>query len=282
MIMCLLIPGYVKIEKCCNFSSIGPAFVDDVAFVSNQTQMNNIEITPLSCNNSLIELLALADSRISRSGSTACFDIGGPYSRDKAWEHCYEFFRQNGQELCLPSPSHELLAQAASEVSCYLAFFGMFRGSKLLNTNRDFFIPVIQNCWQQVPESLNPMGTTNPVFVANTRRVLRKSLKEQFSRIGSSTLYVSDILVSKIMLGMFACTPAYDSNVQRGILELAYSELAPTFNANISKWHAFMTTDIVDAFFREKRKSYYGCDSDLPLNRITDLFFFQLGFTSNL
>ncbi len=330
MIMCLLIPGYVKIEKCCNFSSICPAFVDDVAFVSNQTQMNNIEITPpLSCNNSLIELLALADSRISRSGSTACFDIGGPYSRDKAWEHCYEFFRQNGQELCLPSPSHELLAQAASEVSCYLAFFGMFRGSKLLNTNRDFFIPVIQNCWQQVPESLNPMGTTNPVFVANTRRVLRKSLKEQFSRIGSSTLYVSDILVSKIMLGMFACTPAYDSNVhtrrvlrkslkeqfsrigsstlyvsdilvskimlgmfactpaydsnvQRGILELAYSELAPTFNANISKWHAFMTTDIVDALFREKRKSYYGCDSDLPLNRIADLFFFQLGFTSNL
>lgn len=46
MIMCLLIPGYVKIEKCCNFSSICPAFVDDVAFVSNQTQMNNIEITP--------------------------------------------------------------------------------------------------------------------------------------------------------------------------------------------------------------------------------------------
>lgn len=46
MIMCLLIPGYVKIEKCCNFSSICPAFVDDVAFVSNQTQMNNIEIPP--------------------------------------------------------------------------------------------------------------------------------------------------------------------------------------------------------------------------------------------
>lgn len=159
----------------------------------------------------------------------------------------------------------------------------MFRGSsKLLNTNRDFFIPIIQTCWQQVPEGFNPMGTTDPVFVTNTRNALRKSLKEQFKRISPTTTPISDILVSKIMLGMFACTPAYDRNVQRGILEFAYSELAPTFNANISKWHAFMTTDVVDAFFREKRKSYYGCDSDLPLNRIADLFFFQLGFASNL
>ena len=98
MIMCLLIPGYVKIEECCNFSGICSSFVDDVAFISNQTQMNNIEIPPPPCNNSLIELLALADSRISRSGSAAGFDIGGPYSRDKAWEHCYEFSVRTGKK----------------------------------------------------------------------------------------------------------------------------------------------------------------------------------------
>ena len=43
-----------------------------------------------------------------------------------------------------------------------------------------------------------------------------------------------------------------------------------------------MTADVVDVFFQEKRESYYDCDSELPLNRIADLFFFRLGFASNL
>lgn len=241
--------------------------------------MNNKDITPPPRSHTLNELLTLADGRIHASGSAGALALGKACSRDKAWEHCYEFFSLHEQELRHPSPSQDLLVRAATEVSCYLAFFGMFRGSsKLLNTNRDFFIPVIQSCWQQVPEGFHPMGTTDPVFVTNTRKALRKSLKEQFNRI-SPTTPISDILVSKIMLGMFACTPAYDRNVKQGIATFSYPELVPSFDANIKKWHVFMGNEAVDAFFTEKRKFYYGPNSKIPLNRIADLFFFQLGLT---
>ena len=54
--------------------------------------MNNIEIAP-PCNNSLIELLALADCWIPKPGSACAIDIGGPIPHGKAWEHYFEFIR---------------------------------------------------------------------------------------------------------------------------------------------------------------------------------------------
>lgn len=144
--------------------------------------MNNIEIAPPPCNNSLIELLALADCWIPKPGSACAIDIGGPIPHGKAWEHYFEFIRLNGYEPRLSSLFQKLLARAGAEVNCYLALFGVFRSS-LLNAIGDFIISSIR----QASESLNPQGTTTPVFLIDTRKTVRKSSWEQFDCSCSST-----------------------------------------------------------------------------------------------
>ena len=227
----------------------------------------------------VIELLHQANAKIKQAQVKSLRHMGKPFGRDLAWQHCFDYFRKSQKDLVIPTPLVEKLDEAATHLSCYLAYFGMYRGSStLLQTNRTILIPAIRESWVCAAKFPDFLCTTNPSCVTLIRKTIRKELSNSFSLLVSkSSPYISDILVSKMMLGMFACNLAYDVNVQRGLNYFQEIGLKSSFSSNIGPWNTFSCVPEVLSFFKERQKEYYIEKEYVPFNRIADIFFFNLG-----
>lgn len=243
----------------------------------------------------------------------------GRYNRLKSWDECYLFFQKHYSQLSEEHIDSDALDLATTQLAFYLASFGMYRGTDLLQCSRYVLEPVIKDVFGKVREhQLRPWQTKfDPKTVQELRDTVDKTLRDTLrDKAGRKNANVTPTLSSKILLGMFACTPAYDQFYQQGIkyfkasmkkrvgkghLPSQYSrlvsKLSSMFSDNgIKALHEFLKDPLTEAFFNglqfffedlsvdsakdqkcPRLKDCKAQDIPYPLMRKVDLFFWIVG-----
>lgn len=243
----------------------------------------------------------------------------GRFARLKSWDRCYLFFKDCHRVLLDTShPRHEETVEAAQyRLGFYLASFGMFRNGLLQNADVSVYESVVRGLFSAQTEK-----AVKAVYAAQPDHVPDWELVERFSGIVSSALSpelrevasecglpvsraeLSDTLVTKILLGVFALCPAFDRNFKLGVREFflpsaeGLSDLPPgSFSLSHSDRRVIKTNGAWDKcqyewlpeflaapgvleFFRRRRPRFGlpGHEGEpYPLMRCIDLFFFSLG-----
>lgn len=227
-------------------------------------------------------------------------------SRGYAWNICYHFFQSNFEGLTAENPKQNLILQASAELSSYLAHFGMYtQGPRLINFNKHIFYWVISD----LMECARSLGITQSQDkftaeqVAQLIKQARQSL-EKTCKLSGYSIRITDTLVSKILLGIFACTPAIDQHFKRAMKVLHQQGYTspliafPTFSGECdsentgvsSTLEAFQkfyqwayNQDVQDGISaikpsnREEFSFSHGLNVSYPTMRKLDLFFWSLG-----
>ncbi|KAA1421254.1 hypothetical protein F0U44_02780 [Nocardioides humilatus] len=134
-----------------------------------------------------------------------------PNARYASFDYCFNHFQQHRDAVAIWGEP------TGMEVSClqlgfYLASWGMLRGSsELLQRSVRHLVPVVEaiasvppTTWDLDLDHYNSQGIEQ---VHSTARVIRSAFRP---------VQASDILVTKVMLGVFGCVPAFDTYFKKG------------------------------------------------------------------
>ena len=139
-------------------------------------------------------------------------DKRGPTARYASFDYCYNHFQLYRERGVLSN----LVVGPHMQLSClhlgfYLASWGMLRASSvLLQRSVKHYVPVIEVIASSPPEIWNVDADcyteANFGLVSETARQVREAFPDG----------ASDILITKIMLGVFGCVPAFDTYFKKG------------------------------------------------------------------
>lgn len=193
-----------------------------------------------------------------------------PEARYASFDYCYNHFqdaRDAGTVDQLADEDQRLLS--CLQLGFYLASWGMMRGSGdlLYRSVRDL-IPVVE-CIAAEPADVWDLGAgdlaSNPDAVLELSRRIRTAF----------SIKASDILVTKTMLGVFGCIPAFDRYFQLGfpvatLCKDAVVRIGRYYAANQQAidGHDVRTLDFATGDDTERR---------YPPSKIIDMVFFQEG-----
>ena len=165
----------------------------------------------------------------------------------------------------------------------YLASWGMLRNSFLIQKDYKFLTPVMDILCNTKYESLinyDPFideGREKPELIMElAKEIKRYFLGKTYYPEGSDNRKtiksVSVTLVTKILLGTFGCTVAYDTYVKKG---LSHHKLTQTINlSSLYELRKFAKTNKEDIMLLlSKLNEYY-----TPM-KIIDMYLFELGFS---
>ncbi len=156
-----------------------------------------------------------------------------PTDRYTSFDYCFNYFQSHREE----GRVSDLVEGPALQVSClqlgfYLASWGMYRGSTvLLQRSLRYLAPVVEviatsppEIWRVDADGYSGAGGDLVLKVGNRLRVA--------FRDGAT-----DTLVTKTMLGVFGCVPAFDANFVNGsglrtFSRTSLQELAGFYAAN--------------------------------------------------
>jgi hypothetical protein len=135
-----------------------------------------------------------------------------PADRYASFDYCFNYFQAFREERRI----RDLAAPSALQMSClqlafYLASWGMYRGSAdLLRRSVRHLVPLVRLI-AAAPEAVwhaDADDYSGPVraLIIDTANDLRGLLSGG----------MSDTLVTKVMLGVFGCVPAFDTNFRTG------------------------------------------------------------------
>ena len=170
-------------------------------------------------------------------------------SRYRSWEHCYLAFTKNRDERI----SSEILDLLCLHLAFYLASWGMYRGSSfLLQKNYRIHTDAVRKLLSSEYRSL--WGISCVEYLDIPRNIdklfdLQRVLKDIYTPIRISayesinrpkpTQDISDVLITKILLGTLGCTPAYDRFFIKGLRDSG--TLSSMFNrkgiTNLSRYY---------------------------------------------
>lgn len=132
-------------------------------------------------------------------------------ARYASFDYCFNYFRSFYDRGELPS----LVAPERLQTSClhlgfYLASWGMFRGkSHLLQGSMKHYVPLLQ----VIAESGDLFDIDVPDYDSASMSVVRHG----FSKVRSAFPHpATETLVTKVMLGVFGCVPAFDTYFKSG------------------------------------------------------------------
>jgi len=136
-----------------------------------------------------------------------------PFERYASFDYCFnhfQTFREQNKHAELSSP--ENLQKSCLQLGFYLASWGMLRGSSfLLGKSAKVYEPLIKAVASANPVLWDIDANCYTSENINTILDFRKTIIQSFD--GN---YPSDILVTKIMLGIFGNVPAFDSFFKKG------------------------------------------------------------------
>jgi hypothetical protein len=136
-----------------------------------------------------------------------------PENRYASFDYCFNYFQQAREsEATADLDIGEKLELSCLNLGFYLASWGMMRGSGgLYRRSLREFAPVIKIIAAEPPESwdLDVPGYSQDGITA----VLQLGSRIQ----NAYTISASPVLVSKTMLGVFGCVPAFDRYVCSGL-----------------------------------------------------------------
>lgn len=198
--------------------------------------------------------------------------------RSRSWEHCYRVFRDARTD---PSPDYDYLSL---HLAFYLASWGMYRGSSfLLQKDYKVLSPVVEEilkpeydclfglaCADLREDEVQTMLTNVYNYIANHFRPIRKEVAGH--EVASP---VSQVLITKILMGTLGCVPAYDRFFGIGAKylglekdtyqEKSLRELADFYEAHNDR-------------LEEARRGMQCEDLTYPQMKLLDMGFWQVGF----
>jgi hypothetical protein len=143
----------------------------------------------------------------------------GPNARYTSFDYCFNHFQQHRTVVAAWGEP------TGMEVSClhlgfYLASWGMLRGSSdLLQRSAHHLVPLVEAIAAAPAEvwdlDLDAYDSSGIDLILGTARDVRHSLRP---------VAASDILVTKIMLGVFGCVPAFDTYFKKGFRVSTFSK----------------------------------------------------------
>ena len=198
--------------------------------------------------------------------------------RSRSWEHCYRVFRDARTD---PSPDRDYLSL---HLAFYLASWGMYRGSCFI-FHKDYKVhtPIVEEILEPEYDCLLGLACTdvrnNDVwaqlkklsdYISDYFRPIRNEVR------GHAVAYsVSQVLITKILLGTLGCVPAYDTFFgigaeYLGLEEKDYNEDSLLELADIYEEHN-------DRLEKARRGMRVG-DLTYPQMKLLDMGFWQVGF----
>ena len=212
-----------------------------------------------------------------------------PHGRYRSWEHCYKVFydarkkRRKGEELDYDNLSLHL--------AFYLASWGMYRGSSFLLQQdykvHEVAVKKILNVEYDLLQGIS-FAELKKDWTQKLLWGLCEELKEIYKRIRSKVMHrndkkrdvktdVSDVLISKILMGTLGCVPAYDRFFVNGIKTLKVS--TGNFNeTSILKLVEFYKGNL--KVLESARRKLRVDGLQYPQMKLLDMGFWQIGITS--
>jgi len=135
-----------------------------------------------------------------------------PPSNAFSFDYCFNYFQshwEQGEANALADGP--LLETSCLQLGFYLASWGMLRGSsQLLSKSMKHFAPIVKVIAEAPPAiweiDANGYSDESITTILSTAATIRAAFPHR----------ASDILVSKILLGVFGCVPAFDTYFNKG------------------------------------------------------------------
>lgn len=250
---------------------------------------------------------------------------GDAGTRFKSWEYCHQFFLDNKDKFKgkfidgvlvknedLTPEQKSIRDLMALHLAFYLASWGMYRGSSFL-LNRDYkahlkavdiiLEPKYESLWNFNPSDEESIESADKLLFSqseNNRGIYWRIKEDAYNSIPApesnlSSSYNSpskgvptDTLITKILLGTFACIPAFDRFFEDGV-KISNNNLPEeeklstnlesnpqiTFTA-ISKF-ALNHSDSINSLINDD--NFEGL-KDYPVMKIVDMYLWQKGYDS--
>lgn len=192
------------------------------------------------------------------------------HHRYRSWEHCYRFFQR-----LTPARLKKEREEAALQLGFYLASWGMYRGRSFLlqraySVHRGVIDCLADPRWSRLWTAEFGADEDDDSKVADVV-ALRDCLGATYAKFGEPT----DTLVTKIMLGTLACSPACDRYFVSGFTSEGnrYSCFNKQFVTRVLQ---FARTNLPQ--LRRAQLSTEGSvGARYPLMKLVDMYFFQTG-----
>jgi len=198
--------------------------------------------------------------------------------RSRSWEHCYRVFRDARTD---PSPDYDYLSL---HLAFYLASWGMYRGSSfLLQKDYKVLSPVVEEVLKPEYDCLFGVACADlrKLEVQDSLEKLRKYIAKHFRPIRNEVAgrevasSVSPVLITKILMGMLGCVPAYDRFFEEGARHLGLEKKSYNEDSLLE------LADIYEAHndrLEEARRGMRTDDLIYPQMKLLDMGFWQVGF----
>lgn len=193
-------------------------------------------------------------------------------ARYASFDYCFNYFQKAREEAgvaCLSDDKR--LELSCLHLGFYLASWGMMRGSgELLQRSLRVFTPVVEMLAQE-PETSWELDV--PCYVENVDAVLALGMRiRKAFRVAAS-----DVLVTKTMLGVFGCVPAFDRFFVNGF---GASTLCRKALVRIGEYYE-ENQSVLDDVEVHTLDFATGCYTDrcYPVAKIIDMIFFQEGLS---
>lgn len=201
-------------------------------------------------------------------------------NREKAWVHCRKFFLDNKDN----SKQGDINETMCLHLACYLASFGMYHNSFLLENDYKIHSKIVKKIcslgdeyWYFDPFKINEEELDERLSQMTGK--IKRSLSDIYVEIKRNTKMsgnancdiISDTLITKVLMGTLGCVPAFDEMLKKG---LKACELTQSYTKNNLKNIIVMAKEknfVADIHeFCEKHPGY------TPM-RVIDMYLWALG-----
>lgn len=214
-------------------------------------------------------------------------------TRYESWIFCHDLFIKTKKDLINNNKTYDDLDNNIKDKLClylsnYLSSWGMYRNSFLLWSNymiHDGALKIIfdtddqlwnmnyNNCDEEKLETLiNNLNT----YYKNKRTAIYKEYNKLFKKNIKENRNVSDTLISKILLGTIACSPAYDQYFSIGVKTFFKGKRLGSFNAHSIK--KLLDQKEIQDILKVLKKSLNIKYQNYPDMKLLDSCFWQLGY----
>lgn len=209
-------------------------------------------------------------------------EIEKPNSRYLSWETCFRQFRLARSQA---TPDEDLLSL---HLAFYLASWGMYRGSSFL-LQRNYLIhkPVVHEIMKSDYDVLNEIACKDYQQDDNIKALqqLSSAIRLYYHKIREEVngckidSPISDVLITKVLLGTLGCTPAYDRFFVDSVRKLKIA--TGTFNPK-SLLQLAVFYEANEERLESCRKQITLSDGSMyPQMKLLDMGFWQIGFDND-
>lgn len=206
-----------------------------------------------------------------------------------SWEHCYSYFYENFYKN--NSKDYDT---AALHLAFYLASWGMYRGSSfLLGYDYKIHVGLIEKLFETVDYKIlweydykNKKDDIIEKIVDASKDVDKyyseikgnnKTIAEKNKK--SEKYNISEILISKILLGIFGCVPAFDRFFKFGLSLYKNQNFTQQYNSkNFDLLIDFISKNEI---FTKNNYRLHKNNIPYPPMKLVDMYFWQIGYNNS-